>query len=155
MKKRYFDKWSENTINMLSNDVYSDLTQMLPEAESADSILIEFGTGNGQSTLELIKLGYRIIVLEINEYCAQACYDLMIAEQIPVKKSSIATIQNDLNSNQTKVFVIEGDGLKFLDKKFNANVLVCWFIGASIVDTSNVLKKIIFFKFGNSLFSKF
>ena len=27
------------------------------------------------------------------------------------------------------------------DKKFNANVLVCWFIGASIVDTSNVLKK--------------
>ncbi len=141
MKKRYFDKWSENTINMLSNDVYSDLTQMLPEAESADSILIEFGTGNGQSTLELIKLGYRIIVLEINEFCARACYDLMIDKQIPVKKSSIATIQNDLNSNQTKVFVIEGDGLKFLDKKFNANVLVCWFIGASIVDTSNVLKK--------------
>ena len=45
-----------------------------------------------------------------------------------------------LKTTKARVLVIEGDGLLFLKKKFNAEFMTCWFIGASSVDAAKILK---------------
>ena len=140
LKKRYFNNWVVNTGNNINNSVYSDLIEHVPKPKTNNSVLVEFGCGNGVSTVELAKLGYRIIVLECNEYCVNACIELMEENSIPVKRATISNYQTLLKTTKARVLVIEGDGLLFLKKKFNAEFMTCWFIGASSVDAAKILK---------------
>ena len=112
LKKRYFNDWVVNTGNNINNSVYSDLIEHVPKPKTNNSVLVEFGCGNGVSTVELAKLGYRIIVLECNEYCVNACIELMEENSIPVKRATISNYQTLLKTTKARVLVIEGDGLQ-------------------------------------------
>ena len=138
-KKKYFSDWSINTKNNINNGVYTDLAEQIPTPKTNNSVLIEFGCGNGASTVELAKLGYRIIVLECNEFCAKACFDLLSEIGISVKRATVSNYQSVLKTTKAKVLIIEGDGLQFLKHKFNAEFMTCWFIGASAIDSSKIL----------------
>lgn len=140
LKERYFNDWVVNTANNIHNNVYSDLIEHVPQPKTENSILVEFGCGNGVSTMELAKLGYRIIVLECNEFCANACFKLLEESDISVKRATVSNYQALLKTTSARVLVIEGDGLLFLRNKFNAEFMTCWFIGASTVDASKILK---------------
>ena len=108
LKERYFNDWVVNTANNIHNNVYSDLIEHVPLPKTENSILVEFGCGNGVSTIELAKLGYRVIVLECNEFCANACFNLLEENDISVIRATISNYQALLKSTKARVLVIEG-----------------------------------------------
>lgn len=68
---QYADKWSIDAAKYESGEDYAWMANMISDYKT----VIEFGTGDGSSTLSLVERGHVVIGIDENIECLKKAYD--------------------------------------------------------------------------------
>jgi len=116
----YSKQWNVSAEHFKSNDSYKWMCEKI----SNHKVILEIGCGTGQSTMELLRNGHKVISIEKNRYCVDVAKTQII--NAGYKIGCIENMDEDFD-----VLIVQHELLELRNffRECSFDIVICWNIG--------------------------
>lgn len=123
-EKVYADSWGKSAKYFSQNNDYKWMCEPIKEYKK----VLEIGCGTGESTLDLLKQGHKVIAIEKNEYCLNKAKQLI--EKHGYEYGNYGADQSKFSVEFIHGSIIDNEFSKFL-QNIAVDIVICWNVGTN------------------------